>query len=82
MAYDSSPKHAIMLAEPAMLLLYKTCEYNPSLTDTLIAYLGKALRLDEEEIAVPQPSNRNFLCGSQQRKYQLMRSVQTALQDC
>ena len=41
MYYDISLPHSIMLVEPAMLLLYRSCEHNPQLTDILVDYLNK-----------------------------------------
>ena len=38
-AYDPQIEHSVMLVEPAMLLLYRTCETNPALTDRLVEFL-------------------------------------------
>lgn len=46
--YDPSLPHSIMLVEPAMLLMYRSCENNPSMTDTLIEYLYNHVRYYEE----------------------------------
>ena len=37
-----------MLVEPAMLLMYRSCENNPSMTDTLVEYLHNYVRFYEE----------------------------------
>lgn len=39
LSYDASLPHSIMLVEPAMLLLYRSCENNPFLTDSLVEFL-------------------------------------------
>jgi hypothetical protein len=46
--YDASLPHSIMLVEPAMLLMYRSCENNPSMTDTLVEYLHNYVRFYEE----------------------------------
>ena len=46
--YDPSLPHSIMLVEPAMLLMYRSCENNPSMTDTLVEYLHNYVRFYEE----------------------------------
>ena len=39
MTYDPSNIQSIMFVEPAMLLMYKSAENNPSMTDSLVEYL-------------------------------------------
>lgn len=41
LSYNPSLAHSIMLVEPAILLMYRSCEHNPQMTERLISYLGK-----------------------------------------
>lgn len=40
-----------MLVEPAMLLMYRSCENNPSMTDALVEYLHNYVKYYEESRA-------------------------------
>jgi len=39
MTYDPQNPASIMLVEPGMLLMYRSVENNPSMTDSLVEYL-------------------------------------------
>lgn len=41
LSYNPSLPHSIMLVEPAILLMYRSCEHNPQMTERLVNYLGK-----------------------------------------
>ena len=46
--YDETQPHSIMLVEPAMLLMYRSCENNPSMTDTLVEFLHNYVNYYQE----------------------------------
>ena len=67
--YDPSLPHSIMLVEPAMLLMYRSCENNPSMTDTLVEYLHNYVKFYEESRAFEfMKSVQRVLHDCQQKK--------------
>jgi hypothetical protein len=65
-SYNQQKVSSIMLVEPAMLLMYKSCENNPGMTDYLVDYLYQA---------VHSPKLKDS-------KFEMMRSIQRVLHDC
>ena len=41
LSYNPSLPHSVMLVEPAILLMYRSCESNPQMTERLINFLSK-----------------------------------------
>lgn len=48
LCYDDNQPSSIMLVEPAMLLMYRSAENNPSMTDMLVEYLNNYVNFYEE----------------------------------
>lgn len=72
--YDPGVVHSVMLVEPAMLLLYKSCEQMTQVTDKLTMFLSKVVKVYDED--------QSILIPDQESKYSTMINIQKVLLDC
>ena len=47
--YDPAVVHSIMLVEPAMLLLYKSCEQMTQVTDKMSNFLARLIKIYDDD---------------------------------